>query len=153
MRWSMHAITSNEREAANRAEVTALLIRSGFRVYRPEADVQGEDLVLRHPAGALRSVQLKSRPYVEQARYGGRGIWMLFPNPKFCLGRDWFLIKHDELYDQLQAWHGQAPGWAKGWSYSSITPRLCGFLEPYSQMHWATGALATVKQETEGAEV
>ena len=87
----MHSITSNEREAANRAEVTALLIRSGVRVYRPEADVQGEDLVLRNPSGGLRSVQLKSRPTVEQARYGGRGIWMLFPDPKFSLGRDWFL--------------------------------------------------------------
>jgi phosphoglycolate phosphatase-like HAD superfamily hydrolase len=39
--------TSNEIEAANRAEVTAILIRAGYRVYRPEADVSGKDLVIR----------------------------------------------------------------------------------------------------------
>lgn len=38
-------------EAANRAEVTALLIRYGYRVYRPEADIEGEVLVLRLPLG------------------------------------------------------------------------------------------------------
>lgn len=38
-------------EAANRGEVTSILIRAGWRVYRPEADVHGEDLVLRHPDG------------------------------------------------------------------------------------------------------
>jgi hypothetical protein len=37
-------VTSNELEAANRAEATALLIRAGYRVYRPEADGYGEDL-------------------------------------------------------------------------------------------------------------
>lgn len=31
-------LTSNEIEAANRAEAIALLIRAGYRVYRPEAD-------------------------------------------------------------------------------------------------------------------
>ena len=38
-------LTANEIEAANRAEATAILIRGGYRVYRPEADVSGEDLV------------------------------------------------------------------------------------------------------------
>jgi hypothetical protein len=36
-------LTANEIEAANRAEATALLIRVGYRVYRPEADCYGED--------------------------------------------------------------------------------------------------------------
>src|SRR5216684_1055687 len=44
-------LTSNELEAANRAEATALLIRAGYRVYRPEADGYGEDLVVRTPSG------------------------------------------------------------------------------------------------------
>jgi hemolysin activation/secretion protein len=51
--------STNEIEAANRAEVTAVLIRAGYRVYRPEADVSGEDLVIRIPEGELRSVQMK----------------------------------------------------------------------------------------------
>jgi hypothetical protein len=38
-------LTANEIEAANRAEATALLIRAGYRVYRPEADCYGEDLI------------------------------------------------------------------------------------------------------------
>ncbi len=46
-------LTSNEIEAANRAEATAILIRTGFRVYRPEADVSGEDIVIRTPDGEL----------------------------------------------------------------------------------------------------
>ena len=70
-----HKLTSREIEAANRAEATAILIRAGFRVYRPEADVQGEDLVVREPGGKLSAVQLKGRPTVEWERYGGRQIW------------------------------------------------------------------------------
>jgi phosphoglycolate phosphatase-like HAD superfamily hydrolase len=49
-------LTSNELEAANRAEATALLIRCGYRVYRPEADAYGEDLVVRDPGGHLMAV-------------------------------------------------------------------------------------------------
>ncbi len=33
--------TANEIEAANRAEATALLIRSGYRVYRPKLIAMG----------------------------------------------------------------------------------------------------------------
>jgi hypothetical protein len=64
-------LSPNEQEAANRAEATALLIRSGFRAYLPEANVQGEDLVVRDPGSLLRSVPLKSRPCVDWSRYGG----------------------------------------------------------------------------------
>jgi hypothetical protein len=67
-----HPLSSNELEAANRAEATALLIRSGYRIYRPEADVHGEDLVLRAPSGGLLPLQLKGRPTVDWPRYGGR---------------------------------------------------------------------------------
>ena len=49
-------------EAANRAEVTALLIRCGYRVYRSEADIDGEDMVVMAPGGHLHRVQLKGRP-------------------------------------------------------------------------------------------
>jgi hypothetical protein len=55
-------LTSNELEAANRAEATALLIRAGYRVYRPEADGYGEDLVVRTPSGELLPLPLRSRP-------------------------------------------------------------------------------------------
>jgi hypothetical protein len=77
----MH-LKSNEIEAANRAEAAAILIRAGYRVYRPETDVHGEDLVIRSPEGVLRSVQMKGRPAVEWKRYGGKTIWMLFPDPQ-----------------------------------------------------------------------
>ena len=55
-------LTSNELEAANRAEATALLIRAGYRVYRPGADGYGEDLVVRTPSGELLPLPLRSRP-------------------------------------------------------------------------------------------
>ena len=92
-------LSSNEIEAANLAEATSLLIRAGYRVYRPEADITGEDLVVRTPSGVLHTVQLKGRPTVEWARYGGRQILMLFPDPSGVIpGRNWFLIDHDAFY-------------------------------------------------------
>ena len=53
-------LTSNEVEAANRAEVTALLIQWAIGSTAPEADCYGEDLVVRTPDGGLLPVQLKS---------------------------------------------------------------------------------------------
>lgn len=75
--------STNLIEAANCAEVTAILIRAGYRVYRPEADVSGEDLIIRIPEGELRSVQMKGRPLVHWKLYGGKrhggnDMWMLF---------------------------------------------------------------------------
>lgn len=109
------ALTSNEIEAANRAEATAILIRAGYRVYRPEPDVHGEDLVIGTPDGELHSVQVKRRPAVEWRRYGGRNIWMLFPDPRGSRpGRPWFLIRHDESFEWVKDRHGAAPGWSEG---------------------------------------
>ena len=100
-------LSPNEIEAANRAEATAILIRAGYRVYRPEADVHGEDLVIRAPDGELRSVQMKGRPVVEWRRYSARDIWMLFPDPLGSQpGRPWFFIKHDELPAWVKNRHG-----------------------------------------------
>jgi hypothetical protein len=55
-------LPSNEVEAANRAEATALLIRAGYRVHPPEADCYGEDLVVRTPSGEVLPLQLGFRP-------------------------------------------------------------------------------------------
>ncbi|MEM6586255.1 MAG: hypothetical protein AAF692_10915, partial [Pseudomonadota bacterium] len=73
-------LSPNLIEAANRAEVTALLIRERYRVYRPEADVDGEDMVLRQPSGNLISVQLKGRLTIDRHRYGDSDTWMIFPD-------------------------------------------------------------------------
>src|SRR5271169_1135048 len=103
-------LTSNEIEAANRAEATAVLIRAGYRVYRPEADVSGEDLVVRTPRGKLRPVQVKSRPTVDRRRYGGSQLWMLFPDlADGKPGRAWYFIRHDKLFDWVKNRHGAAP--------------------------------------------
>ena len=92
-------------EAVNRAEATARLLRLGFMVYGPEADIGGEDMVLRAPPPSrhLLSVQLKARLTVDQPRYGGRDIWMLFPARSYEHGtsRDWYLIPHDTLFAEL----------------------------------------------------
>jgi len=126
--------TANEIEAANRAEATALLIRSGYRVYRPEADCFGEDLILRTPSGDIRVVQLKSRPTVDRSRY--QGLWMLFPDPKSelnggSIGREWFLVPHDELYDWIKDRHAHTPKWNNAWSYPGIPRDLSVFLKPF----------------------
>lgn len=117
-------------EAANRAEVTALLIRHGYRVYRPEADIEGEDLVVRTPAGQLVGVQLKGRPVVDWKRYGDRGLLMLFPSAPYhpTEPRRWFLVPHDPLYAWVLERHGHAKGWAEAWSYPGISQELATFL-------------------------
>lgn len=118
-------------EAANRAEATALLIRSGYRVYRPEADIEGEDLVLRRPGGELCAVQLKSRAYVDAKRYGARNLWMLFPDQKFSIGvqRPWFLIPHDVLFGFVKVQRG--PAWGAFWHYPSLPSTLRTSIAPY----------------------
>jgi len=112
-----NGITDNELEAANRAEAMVLLIRAGYRVYRPEADAYGEDLILRTPTGKLLAVQLKGRMTVNRRKYGQRFLWMLFPGTPFRtdVRRDWYLVPHDELYEMLRKKHGKAPAFAKEW--------------------------------------
>lgn len=125
---------SNLIEAANRAEATALLIRCGFRVYRPEADVGGEDLVLRKLDGRLIPVQLKARVHVEREKYLGQGLTMLFPDAPFqsTRRREWYLVDHDQLYDWLYKHHGHAAGFADGkWTCSSPAAWLRQALEPH----------------------
>jgi hypothetical protein len=113
-------------EAANRAEVTSLLIRCGYMVYRPEADFEGEDLVVKTPACELLGVQLKGRPCVDWARYGGKRLWMLFPSAPFAVNirRDWYLTPHDELYEWIEKRHGHTAKWGKAWSYPSMSADL-----------------------------
>ena len=122
-------LNSNLIEAANRAEATALLIRCGFRVYRPEADVSGEDLILRTPTKDLIVVQLKSRPTVNHVRYGASDIWMLFPDPLGQKpGREWFLIRHEILAKWWEQKHGSTKSWETGWTTPNISADLREFL-------------------------
>ena len=121
-------LTSNEIEAANRAEATALLIQVGYRVYRPEADCYGEDLILRTPDGKLRAVQLKASPDVNWKKYGGRSLWMLFPGSKRAGPRRWFLVPHDKLYEYAKSKHAHAPNWKKAWHWPYIPKELGRFL-------------------------
>jgi hypothetical protein len=145
--------STNAIEAANRAEVTAILIRAGYRVYRPEADVSGEDLVIRIPEGELRSVQMKARPLVHSKLYGGKRyagseMWMLFPDPTGDIpGRPWFFIKHDMLFNWYKKRHGAAPGWVQRhkegkaeWSEKVLTDKLRKFLQPKFMLPTTAGS-------------
>lgn len=125
-------LTSNEVEAANRAEVTALLVRAGYRVYRPEADCYGEDLVIRTPKGELRAVQLKSRPTVDRERYGrSPDLWMIFPDAPHGAARSWFLVKHLDFYRWVRRKHGHTLKWREAWSYPKVSKELGEFLAPF----------------------
>jgi hypothetical protein len=117
-------------DAANRAEATAFLIRSGYKVYCPEADCDGEDLVVQHPSGELRAVRIKARPIVDWKRYGARRLWMLFPSAPYdhTALRGWFLILHDHFYNWVERRHLSAPKWASHWSYPIISEDLRAFL-------------------------
>ena len=124
----MKKLTTNEIEAVNRAEATALLIRTGFRVYRPEADCDGEDLILRTPRGEFHPVQLKARPTVDLNKFGKKGLWMLFPGPKAVTGtaRSWYLVPHDLFHGWVKARHGHTAKWHDAWSYPKISKKLNG---------------------------
>lgn len=51
---------------------------------------------------------MEGRPTVEWRRYGGRKIWMLFPDPADCkTGRLWFFIQHDKLFTWMKDRHRQ----------------------------------------------
>jgi hypothetical protein len=115
-------LTSNEIEAANRAEAIALLVRAGYRVYRPEADCYGEDLILRTPKGKLLAVQLKGRMAVDRKRYGKKSLWMLFPSSAFTgeVRRKWFLVPHDKLYKLMKVKHGHADSFDGAWSCPTV---------------------------------
>ncbi|QFT76773.1 hypothetical protein [Erythrobacter sp. THAF29] len=114
--------------------MTALLIRRGYLVYRPEADVGGEDLVLRLPDERLAAVQLKSRMTVDWNRYGGKGMWMLFPDQPWnsLTRRCWFLVPHDELFEFLNENHGHTKSFAdKRWSAIRPSKAALLFLEDF----------------------
>ena len=114
-------------EAANRGEISAILIRNSYRVYMPDADVDGVDLVLRDPCGRIFAVQQKARPTCNK-KYCGKKISMLFPEPHAVpLKRSWFLVDHDELFNHIKL------GWTKdeefiGRSFSKMTKKLHSFL-------------------------
>ncbi len=119
-------------EAANRAEASALLLRLGYRVYRPEMDVDGEDIALRTPEGKLIGVQLKGRVHIDRQKYGGRGLWMLFPSRQFKrdVARDWYLIPHDRLYELVAPRHEHLASWIGRWSESFgswLAPKIAEF--------------------------
>jgi hypothetical protein len=143
-------LTSNEIEAANRAEATALLIRSGYRVYRPEADCYGEDLIIRIPSGELRAVQLKGRPTVDWVKYGNSFLWMLFPGPKSntATGRTWFLVPHDRFYEWVKDRHSHTPKWNKAWSYPTVSKTLSAFLAEFAIAAPALAELERVEAES-----
>ena len=128
-------------EAANRAEATALLIRCGYRVYRPEADMHGEDLVVRDRDDRLHGVQMKARPTVHWGKYGGRDLQMLFPSARYneSISRVWFLLPHDDLFRWVEERHSRAPKWNRAWTYPLPPKQLRSFLEPYVLTPIATG--------------
>ncbi len=121
-------------EAANRAEVTALLIRCSYRVYRPEADIEGEDLVLRLPDGTLGAAQLKPRDLRRPAAIRRPGPAHAVPRRPVHTGRaaSVVLVPHDPLFLEVERRHGGTPKWTE-----RGTPRgpvqVCGTTSRHSR--------------------
>ena len=146
-------------EAANRAEVTALFIRCGYYVYRPEADVNGEDLVVKMPDGRLVAVQMKGRATVNSAKYGNKNIWMLFPSAQYApdTKRDWYFVPHDELFVWMNKKHGGTPKWNSEFHYPKLTKALLEYLKPNKvrpltdfrekRFEWNAGDLAIISSD------
>jgi hypothetical protein len=129
----MTKLTTNEIETVNRAEATAVLIRTGYRVYRPETDCDGEDLILRTPSGRFYPVQLKARPTVNLNKFGKKGLWMLFPGTKLSTEtpRNWYLVPHDLFHRWVKGKHEHTPKWNDAWSYPKISKKLNAFLSDF----------------------
>ena len=98
-------------EVVNLAEITLILTKLGGLVFRPEADIEGVDFLVKSPRGEFFSCQLKSKCVVEKRKYGGRNIWMVFPGKGKPMKRDWYFIEHDLLFDHLKKKHGSATKW------------------------------------------
>jgi len=111
--------STNLIEAANCAEVTAILISCRYRVYRPEAGRIRRGLGDPHTRGrtTFGSDERPSSCSLEALRREaprGNDMWMLFPDPAGEIpGRPWFFIKHDELFNWYKQRHGAAPGWVQ----------------------------------------
>lgn len=117
---------SNEVEPANRAEITALLISGGYRVYRPEADIDGEDLILCTPAGRLVRAKQKPCRSVDHVRNEKRDLWMLFPDVSGRVpGRAWSPVGHEILLNSFPTLR------QKGlWSEPAVFSDLRQFRDP-----------------------
>lgn len=126
-------LPDNSVEAANRHELTAILIFAFCHVLTLHADINGVDIVIHTPEGEVRNTQIKARPTIEWERYGGRSIWMAFPDPqgeKIVGKRLWFHVKHDLLVDFFNQ-DGGKRGLDKEYSRSEISKKLLEFLQPY----------------------
>ncbi|MEO3471976.1 hypothetical protein AAFN86_08935 [Roseomonas sp. CAU 1739] len=137
--------------AGARQTLAKSLIRQGLVSDEPTSahnareawQIDGQRILLRitdtglRANGLLQTVQLKGRPTVKGTRYGGRGIWMLFPDPYGAIpGRDWFLLGHDAFFAWVKDRHGTNAKWDDSWSYSYLSRPLAAFLEPFSHRHW-----------------
>jgi hypothetical protein len=98
-------------EAYNLNEVSAIFLKKGFMLYRPEADVDGVDFIIQTPENNFLKCQLKSRAYVLWNKYGNKDIYMVFPAQGDSFNREWYLIPHDTLFQILKSKHGDAPNW------------------------------------------
>jgi hypothetical protein len=80
-------------EATNRALLTALFLKNGWMVYKPEADIGGVDMLVMRldDKEEVRKVQLKSRWTIHQ-KYLNKKIWICFPDRE-----KWYFCKHDEM--------------------------------------------------------
>ena len=120
-------------EAVNRNEVTAILLSLGYMVYKPEADVDGIDFIIKTPTDNILKCQLKSRSWVEWDRYGGKNIFMIFPGIGEVMKRDWYLVAHDKLFIIQKKQHGHANKWANkgGFWHSPVNPKLAELIKDY----------------------
>ena len=108
-------------EAANRSEVTALAIRQGWKVYLPLWDEGGEDMILQSPnKKIIYPTQLKGRPHIEPKKY--KDLWMLFPSKGNPGQRNWYLIRHQELYRYWQKKHNKTESWRQGKYTKKVLP-------------------------------
>ncbi|MCX7383114.1 MAG: hypothetical protein NT133_17265 [Alphaproteobacteria bacterium] len=134
-------------EAANRAEVTAILIRSGYRVLSPEADIDGGDMFLMRTSDRVMLVaQLKGRPACHD-KYRGKDIHMLFPAPATApLRRDWYLMPHDPLFDFAKGVYKPDKEF-KERHWPKMTSELQGCLDKHAIRFQPKFAADTVKAE------
>jgi len=118
------------KEAITRCSMQAHLMRQGWMVYSPAADVGGVDwIAINQITEELRKVQQKER-FLINKKYVGKNIWLCVETSGKV-----YLTPHDILMQTDQGQQAQTTkSWAKGeYSWPNPAPKaLLNYLDAYA---------------------
>ena len=125
------------RERLNYQQLAGLLAYYGYECLPVTNDIRGPDFIAYHLLRRIAlQVQLKSR-FTLDNKYGGRNLYLAFPDKSLLADRQWFLVPYDNLSKHAETFNtGKCPpAWSnvnRRYSSISIPQPLKEFLAQYS---------------------